>query len=112
MYMDAIRTLTDESVLQEALTSVQAVIYKHSPSCGISWRALQQIRKFTDQKPETPVFMVDVISQHALSSQIARQLGIRHESPQAIVLRNGQPIWHGSHFKITVGTLEEQTSAA
>jgi hypothetical protein len=28
-------------------------------------------------------------------------LGVAHESPQVIVLRNGQVVWNASHFSIT-----------
>ncbi len=48
-----------------------------------------------------PVYLVDVLAQRPLSQAIAARLGIRHESPQAIVLRQGKAVWDASHFAIT-----------
>ncbi len=38
---------------------------------------------------------------------IEEHLGIRHESPQAIVISRGNPIWHASHFQVTAKALED-----
>jgi bacillithiol system protein YtxJ len=32
---------------------------------------------------------------------------VRHESPQAILLRDGKPVWKASHFRITAGALAQ-----
>ena len=45
--------------------------------------------------------MVDVIEERQLSQSIAERTNIRHESPQAIVLFKGSPVWNDSHFYIT-----------
>ena len=50
-----------------------------------------------------------VIVQRAseLSRRVAEQTGIQHESPQAIVLRNGGVVWSASHFDITTEAVEQ-----
>jgi bacillithiol system protein YtxJ len=45
--------------------------------------------------------LVDVTSGQALSHAIEERTGVRHESPQVIVLRHGKATWHASHFAIT-----------
>jgi bacillithiol system protein YtxJ len=57
------------------------------------------------EHPTVPVYLVDVIAQRLLSRDIAARLGIRHESPQAIVLRNGAAAWHASHYAVTAEAL-------
>ena len=57
-----------------------------------------------------PVFLVDVLSQRPLSQNIAASLGIRHESPQAIVLRRGAPLWHASHYDVTADALAKEVA--
>ena len=98
--------LTGEGALEEALHADLAVIYKHSPVCPTSRRAMREIQDFTQRKPEIPVYVVDVVRSRALSQQLESDLGIQHESPQAIVVRRGQPTAHGSHYDVTVGQLE------
>ena len=41
-----------------------------------------------------------------LSREVERRTGVRHESPQAIVLRHGQPVWTASHFDIKSDAVE------
>ena len=36
-----------------------------------------------------------------LAQRIAERFGIRHESPQAIVLYRGEPVDHASHSGVT-----------
>jgi bacillithiol system protein YtxJ len=37
-------------------------------------------------------------------------LGVRHETPQAILLRDGVPVWSASHFRITAEALKKVLS--
>jgi bacillithiol system protein YtxJ len=48
--------------------------------------------------------------QHArnVSTAIAERTGIRHESPQAIVLKDGKPVYHASHYDVTASDVESQ----
>jgi bacillithiol system protein YtxJ len=40
-----------------------------------------------------------------VSDHAAARLGVRHETPQAILLRDGRPVWNASHFRITADAL-------
>jgi len=94
------------------------VIFKHSLTCAISAGAYDQMAEF-----EGEVALIEVQRARELSTEIENRLGVEHESPQVIVLRNGQVVWNASHFKITadavatavreagVGT-KEQTAGA
>jgi bacillithiol system protein YtxJ len=53
------------------------------------------------------VHIIDVASHSALGRVVQSRTGIRHESPQAIVLRDGQPTWHASHGRIRLASLQE-----
>jgi bacillithiol system protein YtxJ len=96
----------------EVLKVPRAVVYKHSPLCGVSAMAIRQIKKFTETNPDVPVYMVDVIGQRDLSLQIAADLGIFHQSPQAIVLRNGEPRWHASHTAVNAAAIDRAVCIA
>lgn len=90
--MDGITPIEDETALDGALKADLAVLLKYSPTCPISAGALVEVQEFMRRRPGIPVFLVDVLSQRPLSQNIAASLGIRHESPQAIVLRRGAPL--------------------
>ena len=106
--MREIRSVKDRTTLQEALAAPAALIYKHSPACYSSTRAYREVQAFLVDTPDVPVFMVDVIYDRPLSREIEATLGIRHESPQAILLRFGEPVWHTSHFRITAEALSRE----
>ncbi len=98
--------LTGEDELDGALAAPIAVLYKHSPLCGRSLRAQVEIERFMADHPGVPVYQIDVIRSRPLSREVERRLGIRHESPQALLLRAGAVLWHGSHGAVTAATLE------
>lgn len=87
--------------IENVLSADRAVVYKHSPICGLSARAVGEVQQFASANPGIPVYLVDVIGQRGLSDRLARQLGVGHESPQVILLRDGRPCWSGSHFEVT-----------
>jgi bacillithiol system protein YtxJ len=51
------------------------------------------------------VFLVDVVTHRPLSRALAQRIGVVHESPQAIVLRDGVATWHRSHYDIQADAL-------
>lgn len=92
---------TDE-MIQDALKAETAVIFKNSTRCPVSSTARREFRTFAETCPDNiKLFIVDVILHRHLSRDIAEKTGIRHESPQAFILRNGSVVWHGSHWSIT-----------
>lgn len=94
-----------ESVLGAGTTTV---IFKHSPLCGTSSRALRQVTAFAGDNRDIPVHLVDVVNDRPISRYIAERLGIRHQSPQVIVIRDGRPAWNGSHFRVSVRALQRE----
>jgi bacillithiol system protein YtxJ len=83
------------------------VIFKHSTQCSRSAAAYEEFQTFVAENPKIPCGTVLVIEDRELSSKLENRFGIRHESPQAIVIAKGNPVWHGNHFAITARALEE-----
>lgn len=73
------------------------VLLKHSLTCPISYAAYEEMSLLK----ETPISLVIVQDARSISDEIARRTGVRHESPQAIILRAGEAVWHASHYDIT-----------
>lgn len=83
------------------------VILKHSTSCPVSAAAYDEMEQFSGE-----VMLVVVQQAQELSREIERQTGIRHESPQVLVLENGKVVWSASHFKIKAQAVSEAVMAA
>ena len=102
---DQFTQITDTDALDELLArshDAPVVLFKHSTTCPISAAAYRQMTAV-----EREVSLVVVQKARDVSSEIASRTGIRHESPQAIVLRNGEAVWNASHFDITKSAVEE-----
>jgi bacillithiol system protein YtxJ len=102
-----LREVLDDHALNEVREAPLAILYKHSTRCPTSWGAKREIERFVQQKPDVPVYIVDVVEHRSLSRQLAEELGVRHESPQAILMRSGEVVEHASHRQITVRLLAE-----
>lgn len=98
----------DRERLRELLEAEAVIVYKHSPNCSIGRRTIAQMQEFAEQRPDIPVAMIDVVEQPELSDLIARELKIRHKSPQAIVVKAGEVVWETSHFSIRAKLLSER----
>jgi bacillithiol system protein YtxJ len=93
------RTVNEAGAFQKLLDDSQkapVVIFKHSTTCSISAAAYNEMEKF-----EGDVALVEVQHARELSREIEKHTGIRHESPQVIVLGQGKVVWNGSHSKVT-----------
>lgn len=104
--------LADESALEAPFAAPVAVIYKHSPLCGLSSIAAGEVARFRERSPETPVYLVDVIRSRAVSRAVESRVGVRHESPQVLVLRDGEVVWDASHRGVQAEALERQVREA
>lgn len=84
------------------------VIYKHSYSCAVSLFAKSSLESGLESASKQADFhLVDVIAQRELTKKIAETTGIRHESPQVIVMYNGFPFWNASHGDVQIDALRD-----
>ncbi|WP_256761553.1 bacillithiol system redox-active protein YtxJ [Cohnella sp. WQ 127256] len=90
------------------------LVFKHSTSCSVSAGAHEELMHFIEDDKTNPVdyAIVHVIEDRPVSNAIAEQLGIKHASPQAILVKDGQPVWDTSHWKITYPFLSEKLGSA
>jgi bacillithiol system protein YtxJ len=104
---DDLREVLDQDAWNDVRRVDKAILYKHSTRCPISWGSKREVERFVEQTPDIPVFLVDVVKHRSLSQQIARDLDVRHESPQAILMLKGEAAKHASHRQITVQLLAD-----
>ena len=72
------------------------LLFKHSLTCPISAGVHQEI-----SSADADINVVIMQQARNVSDEIAKRTGIRHESPQAIVLKNGEVVYHASHYDVT-----------
>jgi bacillithiol system protein YtxJ len=83
------------------------ILFKHDFACHISANAYRELAAVAGEVP-----LIDVGRQQGLADEVASRTGIEHESPQVIVLRNGQPVYAASHWDITGEEVARAAEAA
>jgi len=89
------------------------LLFKHSLTCPISARAFRQLKEHLEEvTPSVAYKLITVQTARSVSNEAEARLGIQHETPQAILVRNGHPVWNASHFDITAETIQEAIQSA
>ncbi|MCS3529027.1 bacillithiol system redox-active protein YtxJ [Chryseobacterium sp. JUb7] len=103
------KKIENEDDLKKAIESSsqhKIGIFKHSTSCFISKTVLKNFEKeIENQNEAVEVYYLDLLAHRPLSNKIAEDFGIRHESPQFIVIENGKAINDASHQDISLSQL-------
>lgn len=107
--------VTSDEQLDQILgqsTTTPTLIFKHSTSCPISAHAYHEMEQFLKQPESQGIFtyMIHVIEDRTISLALAERVGVRHQSPQALLVLDGKVIWHASHYQITVDELKKVVS--
>ena len=104
------KPLADLSELEAAIAESRqrpVLIFKHSRNCGISCEAYDELHAHIAEAGAEASYNVITVQHHrSVSDAATTLLGVRHETPQAILLKDGVPVWNASHFRITAGELK------
>lgn len=85
-----------------------SVIFKHSTRCSISLMAKKAFEADWEVIPaEVKLYFLDLIKHRDVSAYIAETFQVHHESPQAILVKNGVCILDASHSDISADEIAE-----
>lgn len=80
-----------------------SLIFKHSTRCSISMMAKRRFELDWDNLPdEMPLYFLDLIQYRDISNQIVELFHVHHESPQLLLIKDGECILDQSHGEISV----------
>ncbi len=96
--------------LKEDSRERPVIIFKHSTRCSISSMALSRLeRAWNEQEMKgTDVFFLDLIRYRDVSRTIAESFQVAHQSPQLLLIRNGQCVYDTSHMGISYRALKDE----
>lgn len=104
--------LNDMSQLEEIVETSKTrtvAIFKHSTRCGISSMVIRQFEGSYDVPEDVAdVYYLDLLQFRPISNEIASRFGVFHQSPQLIVFRNGEVVFHTSHGDISAQQVSER----
>ncbi len=84
------------------------LIFKHSTRCSISSMAKNRLEK-VDAPLGIDFYYLDLIQYRNISQKIAQDFIVSHESPQVLLIKNGECIYDESHSGINMEEIAEQS---
>jgi bacillithiol system protein YtxJ len=106
--------LTEEAQLEqlkEQSKQEPVVIFKHSTRCSISSMAKSRLERETAPK-NVAFYYLDLIKYRPISNKIAEEFHIHHQSPQILVIKNGECTYEESHNGIDMRDIAEQIAVS
>lgn len=108
-------TMMKMTTVQQLNTALEAssdkplLLFKHSTRCPISSGAYHEMESYVQAAPNENIEygIIYVVEDRPVSNEAADRLQVKHESPQAILIKDGQAVWHTSHSNITARTLRD-----
>lgn len=91
-----------------ASNSRPQVIFKHSTRCSVSSMVLNRLER-EEQPAAMDFYFLDLISYRPISNDIAERFHVHHESPQIIIIKNGEAIFDESHLAIQMDEITSFT---
>lgn len=101
-----LRALSDVDALLEASHAQPVALLKHSIACSLSARGRQEFARL-DGEGDPPLYTVIVQYAREASAYVAERLGLRHETPQVILIKDGAAVYHASHRAVSAAALRE-----
>ncbi|MFY7653246.1 MAG: bacillithiol system redox-active protein YtxJ [Chitinophagaceae bacterium] len=102
--LDAIEQLNN---ISELSATKPQVIFKHSRTCSISGMALARLER--SAVPDgADFYLLDLLTYRPVSNAVAEKFQVHHESPQVLVIKNGECVYDESHYAITMDEIAEQ----
>jgi len=97
-----LKTESQLEQIQEESKTKSILIFKHSSRCSISKMALDRLERKWNAEETLNIkpYFLDLLSFREASASVARQFDVGHESPQILIIENGQSIYDRSHFDI------------
>ncbi|WP_420322788.1 bacillithiol system redox-active protein YtxJ [Flagellimonas sp.] len=100
-------TIDQLSEIKEKSKERTQLIFKHSTTCGISRMVLNMFTSAYALGENVDVYFLDLHAHRDVSNAVASTFQVMHQSPQLLIIKNGEATFHTSHGAITDINLEE-----
>jgi bacillithiol system protein YtxJ len=92
--------------IQQKSAEKKQVIFKHSTTCSISKMALARLER-SDVPTDIDFYFLDLLQYRSISNEIAERFSVKHESPQVLIIKNGECVYDESHNAISMEEIVE-----
>lgn len=93
--------------IKERSNQKPQLIFKHSTRCSISGVAKSRLER-AEAPGNTDFYYLDLIRYRDISNKVSELFNVYHESPQVLLIKNGECIYDESHSGISMDEIAEQ----
>jgi bacillithiol system protein YtxJ len=105
--LEELHTIEELDQALSASSDQPVLLFKHSLTCPISSWAFSEFNSYLERADPTVSYkLITVQTARKVSAEAASRLQIDHESPQAILVRDGRGVWNASHSSITASSID------
>ena len=102
-FMSWINLETDSKIADLKQNSGYSLIFKHSSRCSISLMAKRRMdMDLADLPDQVKPYFLDLIAYRSISNLISETFQVHHESPQLLLIKDGECILDQSHGDISI----------
>jgi bacillithiol system protein YtxJ len=101
--MNWINLTSEEQINDIKAAKGYSIIFKHSTRCSISMMAKRRFELDGNlfDASNTPLYFLDLITYRNLSAKVAEIFNVHHESPQLLLIKDGECVLDQSHSSIS-----------
>ena len=103
--------LTSESQLEEITKKSfekTQVVFKHSTRCSISSVSMNKfVKNYNVPKEDADLYYLDLLNYRSVSDEVGYKFQVMHQSPQVLVIKNGEAVYDASHYAIQTDKILE-----
>ena len=96
------------SEIQEISFAKPVIIFKHSTTCSISRMALKNFEREYSLNDKVDAYYLDLLNYRPISNEIAIRFNVTHQSPQLLIIKDGNSVYNVSHENIDATALEAE----
>ena len=97
---------TPEQVDQFLAANKTAAIFK-AGICHKTQSAFEHVQAQFEDRDDLPLGIIRVVEARAASNHVEKATGVRHESPQLLLFKDGRPVFDGDNWDITAEAVAE-----
>ena len=101
--------LNQLETIKDLSFSTPQVILKHSTTCSISKMALARMER-SEAPDSIQFYYLDLLNYRPISNAIAEKFNVYHESPQILLIKNGECTYDEIHVGIQMEEIVEQAA--
>lgn len=99
-------SLEQLDIIAEESQTKPVAIFKHSTRCGISRMVLRNFESnYNMDASQMKLYFLDLLAHRDVSDEVGYRFQVMHQSPQLIVIKNGNAVAHASHHSIQASEL-------